>query len=277
MTQAVILCGGRGTRLVSLYSDRPKILVPIAGRPFVEWMFEWLGYQDVTDFHLAAGHKAELLAAWMEARSQGAEIRDQRSEVRDPGSDSACRLPLAAYRSPHFTLHVSRFTFHASLSTEPEPLGTGGGLRFVAPWIRSDPFLVLNGDSLVPNFDVRGLLDAHRRGGNPITIAVTRIEKTGRYGTVEFDASGRVTAFQEKAERDNGWVNAGVYVVSRSALLEIATGRAVSIETELFPSLAGRRLISAVPCPAPLLDMGTPEGIAAMEEYLCRKVPEGLT
>ena len=108
--QAIILCGGRGTRLNTLYSDRPKILVPVAGRPFIEWQLEWLARMGITDIHLAGGYKADVLQQW-----------------------------LSAIKEHHITL-----------STEPGPLGTGGGLKFVEPWFRSDPLLVLNGDSLAP-------------------------------------------------------------------------------------------------------------------------------
>ena len=233
--QAIILCGGKGTRLSTLYADRPKILVPIAGRPFLAWQLEWLERASITDVHFAAGYKAEVLSAYVAG--------------------------------------VGR-----SLSTEPAPLGTGGGLKFVEPWIRSDPFLVLNGDSLSPNLDFVKLMEAHQHRPPAVasealprcavTIAVTRIEEAGRYGTVEFDNSGLVTAFREKAQRESGWINAGVYLIDQDILAFIPPDRNVSLETDLFPDLVRRGLVRACPIAPPMLDMGTPEGIAAMEEYL---------
>ncbi len=252
ITQAIILCGGKGTRLSTLYSDRPKILVPIAGRPFIEWQLEWLGHQGVTDIHLAAGYKANVLQEWLVTRSQEAGDKRQEEDSR-------------------FVIRQSAFSCAITLSAEPSPLGTGGGLRHVLPWLRSNPFLVLNGDSLVPHLRVAELLETHRRDHAAATIAVTRIEKTGRYGTVEFDSSGHITAFQEKTDRENGWVNGGVYALSQDILQEIPAGQPVSMETELFPALATRGIIKAVPCQPPLLDMGTPEGIAAMESYLLKR------
>jgi D-glycero-alpha-D-manno-heptose 1-phosphate guanylyltransferase len=270
--QAIILCGGKGSRLGCLYPDHPKILVPIAGRPFIEWQLDWLGRQGITDIHLAAGYKGEVLRKWIEIRSQESGVRSQVSgvgcqvpEVRGQASEGGNRVTRPVLSS---TEGLSLAAYRISFSIEPAPLGTGGGLRFIGPWVRSDPFLVINGDSLVPHLDVHALLDAHCRGGNLVSVAVTRIERTGRYGTVEFGADDRITAFKEKEERERGWVNAGVYVVSKSTLQEIPAGCAVSIETESFPSLAARGLIAAMPCPPPLLDMGTPEGISAMEAYL---------
>jgi NDP-sugar pyrophosphorylase family protein len=281
--QAVILCGGRGTRLSALYSDRPKILVPVAGRPFIEWQLEWLGRQGIADIHLAAGYRAEVLREWVEIRSQVSGVRCQVSEVRGQASEGsqqadaamncACTsspraASIGSFACSEVTLQHSAFVFRVSLSAEPSPLGTGGGLKYVEPWLRSDPFLAINGDSLVPQLDLQGLLDTHRQSGRLVTIAATRIERTGRYGTVDFDRTGCITAFREKAERENGWVNAGVYAVTPATLHEIKPGCAVSIETELFPLLASHGLIGVAPCRPPLLDMGTPEGIAAMELYL---------
>ena len=94
------------------------------------------------------------------------------------------------------------------------------------------------------------------------------IADPGRYGTVEFDAAGFVTAFREKAERAAGFVNTGIYLLPRELIAAIPAGRAASLETEIFPALAANRRLVALPVPPPLLDMGTPEGLAALERFL---------
>ena len=274
--QAIILCGGKGTRLASLYADRPKVLVPIAGKPFLEWQLEWLARNGITDIHLAAGYKAEAIRQWM---SQcGMRIAD-------------CGLPDMGQRSQDSEFRIPNSAIRITLSVETSPLGTAGGMKFVEPWIRSDPFLVVNGDTLLPNADagfsslrsLRTLRESSAdgeegsrrgRGGRregfapPAAIAVTRIEEAGRYGTVEFAADGLITAFREKASRNEGWVNGGVYLLRKSVLAKIAPGQNVSIETEVFPSLVRERGLLAFPCPPPLLDMGTPEGISKMDQWL---------
>lgn len=151
-----------------------------------------------------------------------------------------------------------------TLSVEPEPLGTGGGLKFVEPHLRSDPFWVLNGDSFLPGLDFAAMESASRRDA---TLAVTPIERAGRFGSVEHDADGRITAFREKADRASGWVNGGVYFMTRRALADIPAGRAVSLETETFPALAAAGRLTAFAAPPPLLDIGTPEGIAETEAF----------
>jgi NDP-sugar pyrophosphorylase family protein len=153
-------------------------------------------------------------------------------------------------------------------SEEPKPLGTAGGLKWVESHIRGDAFLVANGDTLLPRLDFRSLLELRTCPGCEAAIAVARTERTGRYGTVEFDASGRVTGFLEKAERLEGWVNGGVYLMQRALLGQIDADKFLSIENELFPSLASRGALRAHRCKGPLLDMGTPEGLQTTENFL---------
>ena len=236
--QAVILLGGKGTRLAARFPDRPKCLVPVAGRPFLEWQLDWLKKNGVARVLLAAGHLADVLEAHLAARPPDG-------------------LDLV-------------------LSREPAPLGTGGALKFVEPRLATDPVLVLNGDSLVPNLDfstqwknVSGFFHTmEKKFPQCGKLFVAPSEDPGRYGTVEFDAGGFVTAFREKAERAAGFVNTGIYLLPREVIAAIPAGLAVSLETEIFPALAARRGLVALPAPPPLLDMGTPDGLAALERFL---------
>jgi NDP-sugar pyrophosphorylase family protein len=227
--QAIILCGGKGTRLSTLHPNTPKALAPVAGRPFLAWQIDWLKKNGIADIHLAAGHLSGQLSDWIASQD----------------------LPI-------------------TISTEPRPLGTAGGLKYIEPFLRSNPFMVLNGDSLTPLLDFQALLEQHRRQKALATIAVAPIHDTGRYGTVEFDAGKNITAFREKAECSQGWINAGVYLLNRALLKHLPENTPLSIETDIFPQLAAQRQLQAFPAQPPLLDMGTPEGIAAMDYYLKR-------
>jgi len=239
--QAVVVCGGMGTRLRGLHPGVPKALVRVAGRPFIEWQIEWLARGGIRHVHLAAGYLAKAVQALAENEFTGTES----------GVSLTC-------------------------SAEPAPLGTGGGLRFVEPFIRSDPFLVINGDSLLPNLDWSRLRESFQplersvpEVSNPWTVlAVTRIGESGRYGTVEFDERGRITAFREKAEREGGWVNGGVYRMNRAVLDLIPPDRGASLESDVFPRMARAGQLRAFEAPPPLLDMGTPEGLSVLERFL---------
>ena len=236
--QAVILLGGKGTRIAARFPDLPKALVPVHGRPFLEWQFDWLRQNGIDQILLAAGHKADVLEAYLAARpADGLRIR---------------------------------------LSREPEPLGTGGALKFVEPLLESDPVLVFNGDSLTPHLKFstqwKNVSDFFHTMEKMFPhcgkLFATPIEDPGRYGTVEFDDAGFVTAFREKAERESGHVNTGIYLLPRELIASIPAGRAVSIETEIFPALVAQKKLAVLPAPPPLLDMGTPDGLEAMEKFL---------
>ena len=232
--QAIILLGGKGTRLQGLYPDRPKALAPIAGRPFLEWQMGWLARHGIRDVHLAAGHLAQTIRDWASTADRGSTI---------------------------------------TVSAEPFPLGTGGGLKFTESFIRTDPFLILNGDSLLPNLDFKAFAEDGRKSSALITLAITRIESAGRYGTVEFDERKRVTAFREKAARTGGWINGGVYLAHRTLLARIKPDQTASLETDVFPALCAEGQMGVFLSEPPLLDMGTPDGMQAMESYLRNPAP----
>ena len=227
--QAVILTGGLGTRLKSMYPDRPKALVPVAGKPTLQWLLEWLQQGGITDVHLAAGYMADAISSWIEKLE------------------------------PTFE--------RISLSEEQEPLGTAGAFKHAEKYIRSGTVLLTNGDSMMPHLDIRELLKAHAASEAKGTIAVTTVEDASRFGTIEFDAEHRVIAFKEKSNEGAGWINGGVYVLSRDLLSHIPPGEVSSIERNLFPALAEQGLLAAYQAPPPLLDMGTPEGLASMSDF----------
>jgi NDP-sugar pyrophosphorylase family protein len=284
---AVILLGGKGTRISRLFPGRPKALVPVAGQPFLERQIAWLARGEVTDIHLAAGHLAGAVIDW----ASDLDIRGQKSAVSlsskvcatgaggtakvlakqagqmSANSDNSDKTHEHLFNIKASTICSSPSDISLSCSIEPSPLGTGGGLKYVQQYIRSDPFMVLNGDSLLPHLDFAAFRQNHQKDHPLASLAVTMIRKTGRYGTVEFDEHSRIRVFHEKAERAEGWVNGGVYLLNKKAIELIEPGKAISLETDLFPKLAAQGQLRAFPVPPPLLDMGTPEGLAAMEHY----------
>ncbi|MBI2441745.1 MAG: NTP transferase domain-containing protein [Lentisphaerae bacterium] len=242
--QAIILLGGQGTRLRGLFPELPKALAPVAGRPFLEWQLAWLARHGVGAVHLAAGYRAQAIQDWLAANPPCVSV---------------------------------------TISVEPSPLGTGGGLKYIARFIGTDPFLILNGDSLLPNLDLRALVKTGRPAGSLATLAVVKAESAERYGSVEFDGENRITAFREKAAISGGGVcgaqraiNGGVYLVRQELLTRIKPDLCTSLETEVFPALCAERLLSVFLAPPPLLDMGTPQGFQAMERYHYHPIRSGF-
>lgn len=227
---AIILVGGRGTRLSDLHPGIPKALAPVAGRPFLQWQLEWLLRGNVKRAHLACGHMADQLIAWA-------------AEDPVPGLELTC-------------------------SIESAPLGTAGGLCFAAKFTSEDSFFVMNGDSLLPNLSFERMAEAFCHSEADGMLAITSILKTDQYGTVDVGENDRIIAFREKTRCAKGCINAGVYLLRRSVLDAIPVNQAVSLETEIFPGLASAGRLSAFRVESPLLDMGTPNGIDAMSEYL---------
>ena len=114
-------------------------------------------------------------------------------------------------------------------SREEQPLGTGGGVRLAVRLIRSDPVLVLNGDSYC-HLDLPSLVGFHRERGGRGTLAVVQLPDASRYGRVRLDDARRVIGFDEKGVAEPGSINAGVYVLQADLLRSIPEGRPVSME-----------------------------------------------
>jgi mannose-1-phosphate guanylyltransferase len=220
--QALILAGGEGTRLRPLTSTLPKPVIPLVGRPFIGYMIEWLRGHGVDDVILSCGFMAEGV----------------RSVLGD-GADHGVRLRYV---------------------DEPEPLGTGGALKF-AEELLDERFFMLNGDVLT-DMDLTAQLDQHERTRARATLALIAVEDPSAYGLVRRAPDHSVTEFLEKpsaAEIDTNLVNAGAYVLERTVLDAMPpAGTNVSIEREVFPALVGEGLYG-YESGGYWLDIGTPE------------------
>ncbi|MFF7674833.1 sugar phosphate nucleotidyltransferase [Actinacidiphila glaucinigra] len=227
MTEAILLVGGKGTRLRPLTVHTPKPMVPAAGVPFLTHQLARARAAGVEHIVLATSYLAEVF-------------------------------------EPHFG-DGSALGLRLEYVTEDEPLGTGGAIRNVAGRLDSapgDPVLVFNGDILT-GLDIAGLVATHRDSGADVSLHLTRVEDPRAFGLVPTDATGRVTAFLEKPETPEeivtDQINAGAYVFDRSVIDSIPTGRAVSVERETFPGLLadGAHLQGMVDSTY-WLDLGTP-------------------
>jgi mannose-1-phosphate guanylyltransferase len=222
--QAIVLVGGEGTRLRPLTSDVPKPAVTLVDRPFLAYAIEWLAGHGVSEVVLACGFLPDVL-----------------------------REALAG--------EEERVGVEITYCAEPEPLGTAGAIRFAAEALGErleDRFLALNGDVLA-DLDLSALLRTHAEKGATATIALHPVEDSAAYGLVRCDPDGGVLEFLEKTgEHVPGEVNAGAYVLERAVLDLIPSGRAVSIEREVFPRLVGKGLCGLL-LEGYWMDIGTPE------------------
>jgi len=225
---ALILAGGMGTRLREAVSDRPKVLAPVNGRPFLASLLDRLADAGVRRVVLCTGYLAHQVTEAFKAEFRGMQLLYSREE---------------------------------------EPLGTGGALRLALPLLRCDPVLVLNGDSFC-DADLGAFLRQHLEAGSPASLVLTRVADVARYGSVETDPAARVLSFSEKGARSGeGTINAGIYLLSRGVLEGIPAGKAVSLEREVFPELIGRGL-HAFAGGSRFIDIGVPADYHAAQAYL---------
>jgi D-glycero-alpha-D-manno-heptose 1-phosphate guanylyltransferase len=177
------------------------------------------------------------------------------------------------YLGDHVSGLLGEFYQGAQLhySAERTPMGTGGALRLAA--CSCPVAMVLNGDSYC-NVDLAAFIEWHFDSGNRNSMIVTRVDDARQFGSVEVDASGRITAFQEKspelATATPGLINAGIYIVCGELIESIPEGRSVSLEREVFPHwLDGR--FRVFPSDGGFIDIGTPVSYAAATEHVGSK------
>lgn len=219
--EAVVLVGGKGTRLRPLTLSAPKPMLPTAGVPFLAHLLSRIQAAGVPRVVLGTSYLAETFSDYF-------------------GDGAALGLEM-------------------EYMVEDQPLGTGGGIRNVAKYLSAPDVLVFNGDVLCGT-DLTAVVDTHRRTNADVTLHLVRVQDPRAYGCVPTDGSGSVLEFLEKAEDPpTDQINAGCYVFRRSVIESIPEGRPVSVERETFPGLlaAGSRVSGHVDN-AYWRDMGTP-------------------
>jgi mannose-1-phosphate guanylyltransferase len=226
MTEAVLLVGGQGTRLRPLTINTPKPMLPVAGVPFTVHQITRARDAGVTRIVLGTSYKADVFKEFIDASDLGIEV---------------------------------------VIATEDEPLGTGGAIRHVLPYLESgadEPVLVFNGD-ILSGLDIAGLVRTHQETNSDVSLYLTTVEDPRAFGLVPTDANGRVIQFLEKPQTPEeivtDQINAGCYVFKRSVIDSIPTGRPVSVERETFPGLLDSgAVVSGIVDRGYWLDLGTP-------------------
>lgn len=235
MEHAIILAGGFGTRLRPLTLDLPKPLMPVNKIPFLETQFHRLAEAGIRKVVLSVCHDAHKIKAALKTLKK----RGLKVEIR----------------------------------REPEPLGTGGAIRFAWP-DPAKPALVLNGDVLT-DFKIKPMLGFHRQTRSQATLWSLEMEDTRAFGVLELGRQGEIRRFVEKprpGETRSRTINAGLYCLEPAVREMIPAGRPVSVERETFPGLLvmGMKASAFVTQGNYWNDIGTPAAYLAANLHLNR-------
>jgi len=222
--QALILAGGKGTRLRPLTVYTPKPIVPICNRPFLLYQIDTLRRAGIVDITLSLSYQPNKI-----------------EQLLGDGSDFGVKLKY---------------------TVEPQPMGTAGAYKFAEDLIR-EPTVVFNGDILT-DLDLKGVIREHNERQATATVVLTPVENPQDYGLVETESDGRIRRFLEKPKSDEitcNTINAGTYILEPRVLDFLPAGENYSFEYGLFPDLLKRKepFYAHVPVRTYWIDIGTPQ------------------
>jgi len=226
-TDVVILCGGLGTRLKNIVNDQPKAMVDINGTPFINILIDYIARFGFIRFILCVGYMSHVIKEYYGMK---------RSELS------------------------------ILFSEEKELLGTAGALKNAEKFIRSDAFLVFNGDSLC-EIDIKDFLSFHSSKRAFMSVVLASHKTPEDYGVIRLNGNQRVTSFREKITVEGkNFVNAGIYLFDSHILKEIPYNVKMSLEYDLFPRILEKGIYGYV-TEKKLFDIGTPERLTMLRNY----------
>lgn len=222
--KAILLAGGKGTRLRPLTLHTPKPIVPIFNRPFLHYQIDLIRQiPEIDEIILSLNYQPRRI-----------------EDVFGDGSALGIKIRYVV---------------------EPAPLGTGGAVKFAADGV-TDSIVVFNGDVLT-QVDLAAVLALHRSRDARATIVLTPVANPSAYGLVETDANQNILRFLEKPKPEEittNYINAGIYVLEPSTFDRIPKDTPWSIERSFFPSFIERgETFVAYPYDGYWIDIGTPE------------------
>jgi D-glycero-alpha-D-manno-heptose 1-phosphate guanylyltransferase len=217
--EAIILAGGKGTRLQSVVSEVPKPMAPIGDKPFLYYQMLYLVSRGVNRFILSVGYKSETITSYFGNEFNG--------------------LPVV-------------YVF------EETPMGTGGGVRLAIKACQSENPIVVNGDTFF-EFEYSKILFVHQETNALLTFSVKEIEKYGRYGGMKIAENAKVKRFTAKDVIGEAYINAGVYLINKEEFLNQTTEGRFSLEDDFLAPKVGQGCFYACPFnDSNFIDIGIP-------------------
>ena len=223
ITEAVFLAGGRGTRLRKVVNDVPKPMADINGKPFLHYLIRYYAGQDISHIVLSVGYLYKKIQNYFGHRYEGVRI---------------------------------------SYAVENYPLGTGGALLNALTYTETETVFVVNADTMF-TLNLEKVSRFHKNKNADITLVVRKVDDTGRYGSILLDSEQRITGFTEKNRSGgSGFINGGVYLLSKAFLGRFGFPEKFSIEKDFFEKQYGSGAFYATVCNNYFIDIGIPEDYA---------------
>lgn len=227
VTQAVIMVGGKGTRLRPLTETCPKPILPVLDKPCLMYLIENIVSAGIDEIILACGYRS-----------------DQLVETIGDGSNLGIKI---------------------TYSFEDEPLGTAGAIKMIESDLH-DTFVAINGD-VFSRIDVSEVAKEHFTSNAAVTISLTEVENPCEYGIARMEDDGRISEFKEKPKPEevfSNLINAGIYVVQKEVLKYVPDSGQYDFSKELVPNLMEKGYrIQGYRYTGPWLDVGRPSDLIA--------------
>ncbi|CAN5854732.1 nucleotidyltransferase family protein [soil metagenome] len=220
-SDCIILAGGLGTRLRDAVPDLPKCMAPVAGKPFLYHVINYLVEQGIDNFIFSLGYMHEIIEEWL-----------------------LKNYPLLNYQ----------------LSIESAPLGTGGAVKLALEKATTKNVLVLNGDTMF-RVDITKLISFHQQHAAACTLALKPMHDFDRYGVVEINKDLYVQSFKEKQFYHSGLINGGVYALNVPAFMALQLPAKFSFEKDYLEKYFSTQRMMGLVMDEYFIDIGIPQDL----------------
>lgn len=228
--EAVILAGGLGTRLREAVPDLPKCMAPVADRPFLAYVIDYLRMQGVQRFIFSFGYRWGVIEDFLQKE----------------------------YATLDYTSVI-----------EEEPLGTGGAIQLAIQKTKTENVLIANGDTLF-KINADELFSIHQSNHSECTLALKPMQNFDRYGVVETDETGKIISFKEKQFYQNGLINGGVYLINKKKFLSHSFPEKFSFEKDYLEKYCAEGNFYGSVQNGYFIDIGIPEDYQKAQSDLKR-------
>lgn len=218
--EAIILAGGIGSRLKEVVNEQPKVMAPVNGRPFMEYLLDYLTEYIFEHVVISVGYMKEQIMEHFGNEYKGIRI---------------------------------------DYAIEDEPLGTGGGVKKAFELIEGRRAFVFNGDTMF-RINLIRQFDFHQIRQTDFSVVLRQVDEVARYGSVKVDIDKKIIKFREKgAKKGKGLINGGVYLINRRFFEKNVFPERFSLEKDCLEALVDTGQFHGLECKQYFIDIGIPE------------------